>query len=141
MTGHELLLAIKYRYPEFSQPIFAMTASLNFEGSEQIKTAFDGMLTKPFDVEALVNALSGTDSTSQDQSANQVKPSKLANVLEDPLDQGFASEPDVVLDTDKFEALSSEMGTEVMQELLLAFSESWRARGHRSRPWLYRPPN
>ena len=58
MTGHELLLAIKYRYPEFSQPIFAMTASLNFEGSEQIKTAFDGMLTKPFDVEALVNALS-----------------------------------------------------------------------------------
>ena len=68
-----------------------MTASLNFEGSEQIKTAFDGMLTKPFDVEALVNALSGIDSTSQDQSANQEKPSKLANVLEDPLDQGFAS--------------------------------------------------
>ena len=124
MTGHELLLAIKYRYPEFSQPIFAMTASLNFEGSEQIKTAFDGMLTKPFDVEALVNALSGTDSTSQDQSANQVKPSKLANVLEDPLDQGFASEPDVVLDTDKFAALSSAMGTEVMHELLLVFSES-----------------
>ena len=124
MTGHELLLAIKRRYPEFSQPIFAMTASLNFEGSEQIKTAFDGMLTKPFDVEALVNALSGIDSTSQDQSANQEKPSKLANVLEDPLDQGFASEPDVVLDTDKFEALSSEMGTEVMQELLLVFSES-----------------
>jgi hypothetical protein len=30
----------------------------------------------------------------------------------------------VVLDTDKFEALSSEMGTEVMQELLLVFSES-----------------
>ena len=124
MTGHELLLAIKRRYPEFSQPIFAMTASLNFEGSEQIKTAFDGMLTKPFDVEALVNALSGIDSTSRDQSANQEKPLKLANVLEDPLDQGFASEPDVVLDTDKFEALSSEMGTEVMQELLLAFSES-----------------
>lgn len=124
MTGHELLLAIKRRYPEFSQPIFAMTASLNFEGSEQIKTAFDKMLTKPFDVEALVNALSGIDSTSQDQSANQEKPLKLANVLEDPLDQGFASEPDVVLDTDKFEALSSEMGTEVMQELLLAFSES-----------------
>ena len=124
MTGHELLLAIKRRYPEFSQPIFAMTASLNFEGSEQIKTAFDGMLTKPFDVEALVNALSGIESTSQDQSANQEKPSKLANVLEDPLDQGFASEPDVVLDTDKFEALSSEMGTEVMQELLQAFSES-----------------
>ena len=124
MTGHELLLAIKHRYPEFSQPIFAMTASLNFEGSEQIKTAFDGMLTKPFDVDALVNALSGIESTSQDQSANQEKPSKLANVLEDPLDQGFASEPDVVLDTDKFEALISEMGTEVMQELLLAFSES-----------------
>jgi signal transduction histidine kinase len=123
MTGHELLLAIKRRYPEFSQPIFAMTASLNFEGSEQIKTAFDGMLTKPFDVEALVNALSGIDSTSRDQSANQEKPLKLANVLEDPLDQGFASEPDVVLDTDKFEALSSEMGTEVMQELLLAFFE------------------
>ena len=82
------------------------------------------MLTKPFDVEALVNALSGIESTSQDQSANQEKPSKLANVLEDPLDQGFASALDVVLDTDKFEALSSEMGTEVMQELLLAFSES-----------------
>ena len=69
------------------------------------------MLTKPFDVEALVNALSGIESTSQDQSANQEKPSKLANVLEDPLDQGFASALDVVLDTDKFEALSSEMGT------------------------------
>ena len=82
------------------------------------------MLTKPFDVEALVNALSGIESTSQDQSANQEKPSKLANVLEDPLDQGFASALDVVLDTDKFEALSSEMGTEVMQELLLAFFES-----------------
>ena len=81
------------------------------------------MLTKPFDVEALVNALSGIESTSQDQSANQEKPSKLANVLEDPLDQGFASALDVVLDTDKFEALSSEMGTEVMQELLLAFFE------------------
>ena len=73
------------------------------------------MLTKPLDVEALVNALSGIESTSQDQSANQEKPSKLANVLEDPLDQGFASALDVVLDTDKFEALSSEMGTEVMQ--------------------------
>ena len=47
------------------------------------------MLTKPFDVEALVNALSGIESTSQDQSANQEKPSKLANVLEDPLDQRF----------------------------------------------------
>ena len=81
------------------------------------------MLTKPFDVEALVNALSGIESTSQDQSANQENPSKLANVLEDPLDQGFASALDVVLDTDKFEALSSEMGTEVMQELLLAFFE------------------
>ena len=69
------------------------------------------MLTRPFDVEALVNALSGIESTSQDQSANQEKPSKLANVLEDPLDQGFASALDVVLDTDKFEALSSEMGT------------------------------
>ena len=69
------------------------------------------MLTKPFDVEALVNALSGIESTSQDQSANQEKPLKLANVLEDPLDQGFASALDVVLDTDKFEALSSEMGT------------------------------
>ena len=81
------------------------------------------MLTKPFDVEALVNALSGIETTSQDQSANQEKPSKLANVLEDPLDQGFASALDVVLDTDKFEALSSEMGTEVMQELLRAFFE------------------
>ena len=89
MTGHELLLAIQHRYPEFSQPIFAMTASLNFEGSEQVKTAFDGMLAKPFDVEALVNALSGIDSTSQDQSANQEKPSKLANVPEGPLDQRF----------------------------------------------------
>ena len=33
-------------------------------------------------------------------------------------------ELDAVLDSDKFESLSSEMGTEVMQELLLAFSES-----------------
>ena len=81
------------------------------------------MLTKPFDVEALVNALSGIESTSQDQSANQEKPSKLSNVLEDPLDQGSGLEPDAVLDSDKFETLSSEMGTEVMQELLLAFFE------------------
>ena len=81
------------------------------------------MLTKPFDVEALVNALSGIESTSQDQSANQEKPSKLANVLEDPLDQGSALEPDAVLDSGKFETLSSEMGPEVMQELLLAFFE------------------
>ena len=68
-----------------------------------------------------LNALSGTDSTSQDQSANQEKPSKLANVLESA--GSGRIEPDV-LDTDKFEALSSEMGTEVMQELLLVFSES-----------------
>lgn len=112
MTGHELLLSIQHRYPEFNQPIIAMTASLNFEGSEQIKTAFDGILTKPFDVKALANSLSGIASESEHQRANR----------EQPLNS--ALEPDAVLDSDKFETLSSEMGPEVMQELLQAFSES-----------------
>ena len=101
-----------------------MTASLNFEGSEQIKTAFDGILTKPFDVKALANALSGIASDSQHQRANREQPLNLADVSAGVLDQGSALESDAVLDSDKFETLSNEMGTEVMQELLLAFSES-----------------
>jgi hypothetical protein len=101
-----------------------MTASLNFEGSEQIKTAFDGILTKPFDVKALANALSGIASDSQHQRANREQPLNLADVPAGVLDQGSALEPDAVLDSDKFETLSSEMGPEVMQELLQAFSES-----------------
>ena len=124
MTGHELLLSIQHRYPEFNQPIIAMTASLNFEGSEQIKTAFDGILTKPFDVKALANALSGIASDSQHQRANREQALNPADVSAGVLDQGSALDPDAVLDSDKFETLSSEMGPEVMQELLQAFSES-----------------
>ena len=69
------------------------------------------MLTRPFDVEALANALSGIASKSQHQRANREKPLNLANVSADVLDQGSALEPDAVLDSEKFETLSSEMGT------------------------------
>ncbi|MDA7718863.1 response regulator [Pseudomonadales bacterium] len=55
MKGDEVLRAIKAASPALAQvPAFAMSASLNFAGSEQIIKLFTGLFSKPFSVGQLL---------------------------------------------------------------------------------------
>ena len=55
MKGDEVLRAIKAASPAMAQvPAFAMSASLNFAGSEQIIKLFTGLFSKPFSVGQLL---------------------------------------------------------------------------------------
>ena len=55
MKGDEVLRAIKACSPELAQvPAFAMSASLNFAGSEQVINLFTGLFSKPFSVGQLL---------------------------------------------------------------------------------------
>ena len=56
MKGDEVLRAIKAAYPALAQvPAFAMSASLNFAGSEQVVKLFTGLFSKPFSVGQLLS--------------------------------------------------------------------------------------
>ena len=56
MKGDEVLRAIKAASPALSQvPAFAMSASLNFAGSEQVVKLFTGLFSKPFSVGQLLS--------------------------------------------------------------------------------------
>jgi len=55
MKGDEVLRAIKAASPALAQvPAFAMSASLNFAGSEQVVKLFTGLFSKPFSVGQLL---------------------------------------------------------------------------------------
>ncbi|MBT3461227.1 MAG: response regulator [Gammaproteobacteria bacterium] len=55
MKGDDVLHAIKASSPELAQvPAFAMSASLNFAGSEQVVKLFTGLFSKPFSVGQLL---------------------------------------------------------------------------------------
>ena len=55
MKGDDVLQAIKESSPELAQvPAFAMSASLNFAGSEQVVKLFTGLFNKPFSVGQLL---------------------------------------------------------------------------------------
>ena len=55
MKGDEVLRAIKAAFPALAQvPAFAMSASLNFAGSEQVVKLFTGLFSKPFSVGQLL---------------------------------------------------------------------------------------
>ena len=56
MKGDEVLRAIKAASPALAQvPAFAMSASLNFAGSEQVVKLFTGLFSKPFSVGQLLS--------------------------------------------------------------------------------------
>lgn len=125
LKGDSVLHAIRELPSMLAEvPAFAMSASLNFEGSERITQQFTGLLSKPFSVGQLLE-LARSYAPSQLRPASEARVPSLAP--EDRRSRGHGdaleiSQPEVK--TPEIEALASEMGDDLVLELLEAFKAS-----------------
>lgn len=100
-------------------PAFAMSASLDFEGSEQLVARFDGILSKPFTVGQLLGLAREYAPDRQDQLAGDDVPEPLgtADGLPESIDSQSYATPQIA-------RLIAEMGDDLVTELLAAFRSS-----------------
>jgi CheY-like chemotaxis protein len=151
MKGDEVLRAIKACSPELAQvPAFAMSASLNFAGSEQVINLFTGLFSKPFSVgqlltlarqyapppPAVVTVKSPVDPRAVAQDTNQMR--RASDVAQSSAEGAYSAEGSYSADgspsaegaysaegsNPDVDLLIEEMGIELAIELTEAFKSS-----------------
>jgi len=131
LTGFDILKALRSSFDPLKPQVFAMTASLNFEGAEAIISEFDGLLSKPFNASTFLRTMSQLDARGPST------PLSPETAKAEGEGRGGLAPP--TLDAAAFAALRDDMGDEVMLELLQAFSGSLTDAVDRIRPMSIKP--